>query len=70
MHGFFCRAPALASPSCPAQGDGEVSFCGAIEMSGFLELRCGAMLLSIKRLNTTNNAQRASWRVAQRHREQ
>jgi len=23
-----------------SQGDGEVSFCGAIEMSGFLELRC------------------------------
>ncbi len=22
-----------------SQGDGEVSFCGAIEMSGFLELR-------------------------------
>ena len=22
------------------QGDGEVSFCGAIEMSGFLELKC------------------------------
>ncbi|KAJ1493108.1 hypothetical protein T484DRAFT_1769202, partial [Baffinella frigidus] len=21
-------------------GDGEVSFCGAIEMSGFLELKC------------------------------
>lgn len=24
-----------------SQGDGEVSFCGAIEMSGFLELRSG-----------------------------
>lgn len=24
-----------------SQGDGEVSFCGAIEMSGFLELKCG-----------------------------
>ena len=23
-----------------SQGDGEVSFCGAIEMSGFLELKC------------------------------
>ena len=23
-----------------SQGDGEVSFCGAIEMSGFIELRC------------------------------
>jgi len=25
-----------------SQGDGEVSFCGAIEMSGFLHLRCAA----------------------------
>ena len=25
-----------------SQGDGEVSFCGAIEMSGFLELKYGA----------------------------
>ena len=27
---------------CPVtrQGDGEVSFCGAIEMSGFLHLKC------------------------------
>jgi formamidase len=24
-----------------SQGDGEVSFCGAIEMSGFLQLKCG-----------------------------
>lgn len=24
-----------------SQGDGEVSFCGAIEMSGYLELKCG-----------------------------
>ena len=23
-----------------SQGDGEVSFCGAIEMSGFLHLKC------------------------------
>lgn len=23
-----------------SQGDGEVSFCGAIEMAGFLELKC------------------------------
>lgn len=23
-----------------SQGDGEVSFCGAIEMSGFLDLKC------------------------------
>ncbi|XWS45167.1 hypothetical protein CRYUN_Cryun15aG0113200 [Craigia yunnanensis] len=23
-----------------SQGDGEVSFCGAIEMSGFIELKC------------------------------
>uniref|UniRef100_A0A1D1XVR9 Putative formamidase C869.04 n=1 Tax=Anthurium amnicola TaxID=1678845 RepID=A0A1D1XVR9_9ARAE len=26
-----------------SQGDGEVSFCGAIEMSGFLELKCEIM---------------------------
>ena len=26
-----------------SQGDGEVSFCGAIEMSGFLELRCSVI---------------------------
>ncbi|KAG0589333.1 hypothetical protein M758_1G012900 [Ceratodon purpureus] len=26
-----------------SQGDGEVSFCGAIEMSGFLELKCSIM---------------------------
>jgi len=47
--------PTLCSPSCPAQGDGEVSFCGAIEMSGFLELRCGAALPSSERLNTEKN---------------
>ena len=23
-----------------SQGDGEVSFCGAIEMAGFLDLKC------------------------------
>nr|XP_017216637.1 PREDICTED: formamidase-like [Daucus carota subsp. sativus] len=28
-----------------SQGDGEVSFCGAIEMSGFLELRCISYLI-------------------------
>ena len=27
-----------------SQGDGEVSFCGAIEMSGFLELKCALRL--------------------------
>jgi formamidase len=27
-----------------SQGDGEVSFCGAIEMSGFLELKYGGLL--------------------------
>jgi formamidase len=26
-----------------SQGDGEVSFCGAIEMSGFIELRCSVI---------------------------
>jgi formamidase len=26
-----------------SQGDGEVSFCGAIEMSGFLELKCSVI---------------------------
>ena len=27
-----------------SQGDGEVSFCGAIEMSGFLDLKCAPPL--------------------------
>lgn len=27
-----------------SQGDGEVAFCGAIEMSGFLELKYNSML--------------------------
>ena len=26
-----------------SQGDGEVSFCGAIEMSGFLDLKCSGI---------------------------
>ena len=30
-----------------SQGDGEVSFCGAIEMSGFLELKCAFLLPSL-----------------------
>ena len=30
-----------------SQGDGEVSFCGAIEMSGFLELKCAFLLSSL-----------------------
>ena len=29
-----------------SQGDGEVSFCGAIEMSGFLELKCAPLPLN------------------------
>lgn len=29
-----------------SQGDGEVSFCGAIEMSGFLELKCAPVPLN------------------------
>ena len=32
------------------QGDGEVSFCGAIEMSGFLELRCTVIKGGMKML--------------------
>lgn len=28
------------------QGDGEVSFCGAIEMSGWLDLKYGIPILS------------------------
>lgn len=28
------------------QGDGEVSFCGAIEMSGWLDLKYGILILS------------------------
>ena len=30
-----------------SQGDGEVSFCGAIEMSGFLELKCALRLCTV-----------------------
>ena len=30
-----------------SQGDGEVSFCGAIEMSGFLELKCALCLCAV-----------------------
>ena len=30
-----------------SQGDGEVSFCGAIEMSGFLELKCTPRLCTV-----------------------
>jgi formamidase len=26
-----------------SQGDGEVSFCGAIEMSGFIDLKCSVI---------------------------
>ena len=33
-----------------SQGDGEVSFCGAIEMSGFLDLRCSVIKGGMKML--------------------
>lgn len=33
-----------------SQGDGEVSFCGAIEMSGFIELRCTVIKGGMKML--------------------
>jgi formamidase len=33
-----------------SQGDGEVSFCGAIEMSGFLELKCSVIKGGMKLL--------------------
>ena len=33
-----------------SQGDGEVSFCGAIEMSGFLELKCSVIKGGMKML--------------------
>ena len=33
-----------------SQGDGEVSFCGAIEMSGFLEMRCTVIKGGMKML--------------------
>ena len=33
-----------------SQGDGEVSFCGAIEMSGFLELKCSIIKGGMKML--------------------
>ncbi|EFJ09976.1 hypothetical protein SELMODRAFT_269462 [Selaginella moellendorffii] len=35
-----------------SQGDGEVSFCGAIEMSGFLELRCEILRGGMERYMT------------------
>lgn len=34
----------------PSQGDGEVSFCGAIEMSGFLELKVSVIKGGMKLL--------------------
>jgi formamidase len=37
-----------------SQGDGEVSFCGAIETSGILTLRCSVISNGMKRLNITN----------------
>ena len=33
-----------------SQGDGEVSFCGAIEMSGFLDLKCTVIKGGMKML--------------------
>mmetsp|Transcript_17104 Transcript_17104/g.19788 ORF Transcript_17104/g.19788 Transcript_17104/m.19788 type:complete len:472 (-) Transcript_17104:170-1585(-) len=36
-----------------SQGDGEVSFCGAIEMSGFLELKCSVIKNGTKLLPVT-----------------
>jgi formamidase len=32
------------------QGDGKVSFCGAIEMAGFLELKCSVIKDGMKLL--------------------
>ncbi len=37
-----------------SQGDGEISFCGAIETSGVLTLRCKVISNGIKKLNITN----------------
>ena len=36
-----------------SQGDGEVSFCGAIEMSGFLDLKCSVIKGGMKMLPST-----------------
>lgn len=37
-----------------SQGDGEVSFCGAIETSGILTLRCSVIQDGMKKLNISN----------------
>jgi formamidase len=38
-----------------SQGDGEVSFCGAIEMSGFLEIRTTVIKGGMKLLPVVRN---------------
>ena len=38
-----------------SQGDGEVSFCGAIEMSGFLELKLSVIKGGMKLLPAVSN---------------
>lgn len=35
-----------------SQGDGEVSFCGAIEMAGFLEIKCDLIRGGVKKYLT------------------
>ena len=46
----YCIACMETSSELPnflvMQGDGEVSFCGAIEMSGWLDLKYGIPILS------------------------
>ena len=37
-----------------SQGDGEISFCGAIETSGILTLRCSVIKNGMKKLNISN----------------
>jgi len=37
-----------------SQGDGEITFCGAIEMAGWLDLKCTIMKNGVKELNMKN----------------
>lgn len=56
----LCRAAPflpLSSATLPgdmhfSQGDGEVSFCGAIEMNGFVEMKCEIMRGGVKQYLT------------------
>lgn len=37
-----------------SQGDGEITFCGAIEMAGYLDIRVGLIKDGVKKYNITN----------------